>query len=133
MERKAVVPPTMEQVQAQLVNLQTMFVELVGLLMRAAEKEGDTSMLGVLQEIQRVLGRFEEPPGGAPDPTGSAIFERAMASLSERKEMATDVFEEAVRQIPVRHRPGRPTEQEAKAEAELAERLRKLYRKRRLK
>ncbi len=128
-QRKGSIPPSMEEVQRQLVNLQSMVVELVALLTRAAEQDGDTSMLGVLREIQRVLGKFEEPPGGAP---ADEVFQRAMASLSEKKATATDMFEAAMGQIPVRHL-GRPTEKESAEEADLAERLRQLYRKKVLK
>ncbi len=94
--------------------------------------EDDPSTLHVLGEIQRLLGRFETPPGGAP---AGEVFERAMKSLLDKKgsaAVAGEVFEQAMGRIPRRHL-GRPTEEEAKAEADLAERLRQLYKKRVLK
>ncbi len=127
-QRKAALPATQEELQAQLVNLQDAFRELVSLLKRVSED--DPSTLHVLQEIERVLGKFETPPGGAP---ADEVFQRAMKSLLDKKGSATvagEVFEAAMGQIP-RRRPGRPTDQEAKAEAELAARLQKLYRRKR--
>ncbi len=129
-QRKAALPATQEELQGQLTALQDAFGELVGLLMRVSED--DPSTLHVLGEIQRLLGKFEQPPGGAP---AEEVFQRAMKSLLDQKgsaAVAGEVFEQAMGRLPRRHL-GRPTEEEAKAEADLAERLRKLYKKRVLK
>ncbi len=131
-ERKAALPATQEQLQGQLTNLQDAFSELISHLLRAAEQEGDAAMIQIFRETQQLLGRFETPPGGPP---ADEVFQRAMKSLLDKKgsaAVAGEVFEAAMGQIPRRH-PGRPTEAEAKAEGELAERLRKLYQKRQLK
>ncbi len=129
-QRKAALPATQEQLQGQLTALQEAFGELVALLMRVSED--DPSTLHVLQEIERLLGKFVEPPGTAP---ADEVFQRAMKSLLDKKgsaAVAGEAFEAAMGRLPRRHF-GRPTEEESAEEAALAERLRQLYRKKVLK
>ncbi len=144
-------PPTMTQLQAQLKEIRTILQDVLNALPKQDEGEGAPTAA----ELKRRL--LEHVKKGLTGPLGveAAIqavqdpesIEKALETLDHlphrtrrgfgdeqplSNTAGAKTFEQAMGQFPRRHL-GRPTEEEAKAEADLAERLRKLYKKRVLK
>ncbi len=144
-------PATMAQLEAQLKELRTMLQDVLNALPKQDEDEGTpktaelkrrlleqikNSMTGpqsveaAIQAVQdpESIGKALETLDSLPHRTRQVIGDEEFLS----KGTAGEDFERAMGRVP-RRRLGRPTEAEAKAEAELAERLQRIYRKRVLK
>ncbi len=116
-------PATMAQLQAQLKELRTLLEDVLNALPKPAEESMAKLKVRLMEQIKNSL-------------TGPRSIEaayRAAADPGGIEGLGAKTFEAAMETLPHRPRPGRPTAQEAKAEAELAAQLQKMYRKRRLK